>query len=90
MSQTWHRALSAFSQTATNFLDGLTVTDVIPSDPSIPRELVSLYKDTWNVDLCLLIHVVDYDVMASWVKDPLIVNVVEVVLHISFDSEDEP
>lgn len=29
-------ALSAFSQTAKNFLDGLTANAVIPSDPSIP------------------------------------------------------
>ncbi len=65
MSQIRAIALSAFSQMATYLREGLTDIAVIPSDPSIPnkKKVKTIMNRTSNVDLCLLIDIVDNDVV---------------------------
>jgi hypothetical protein len=74
MSHTMQRARSAFSQTATNFLEGLTVIEEMPSEPSTPIWIRSKSL-TRDIDLGLLIHVVNDHVVACRIKSSLVVNV---------------
>jgi hypothetical protein len=68
-------ALSAFSQIAIYFLEGLTDRAVIPSDPSIPKNIHTRVFLTCNIYLSLFIDIIDDNVMASRIDNSLIVIV---------------
>ena len=84
MSHMRHTARSARSQTAIYFLEGLKAKAVIPSEPSTPIHSISNDSLTWDVELCLLVHIINDNIMADRINDPVIIIEKDVSLHVSF------
>jgi hypothetical protein len=53
-------------------------------------QLLTLFKLTWEEILRLVLGVIQYDIVAGTVYDPVVLQQVYVILNFTIDTEDEP
>jgi hypothetical protein len=63
---------------------------VIPSVPSIAVHLLTKFKLTREEILRLVLRVIQYDIVAGTVHDPVVLQQVYVILNFTINTEDEP